>query len=72
MANWEKIYEDGDIFRAEIVKNAMEANEIPAVILNKRDTAYNNFGLLEVYVAKTDKDRAIKILREDVRFGEII
>lgn len=50
---WIKLYECNDSFKASILKAQLDAYEIPAVILNKQDSAYGAFGLIEVHVPNT-------------------
>jgi len=37
-------------------------HNIPAVLLNKQDSSYRNFGNVEVYVHQEDFDHAIELL----------
>jgi hypothetical protein len=68
MKQWEKIYSTTDLLRAELVKSTMELNEIPAIILNKQDSSYNNFGEREVYVNKKDLVKALAIIENEIEF----
>ena len=40
MANWVKVFETKNVFKAELLKNELKTNEIMAVILNKQDSNY--------------------------------
>ncbi len=59
--NWTKIWTYSNVLHAEMGKQLLEANEIPAVVLNKQDSSYK-FGPIELYVAKETRDRALAIL----------
>jgi len=52
--NWEVIYRTTQLYQAEMLKDLLEANEIPAVVINKQDWAYRAFGEIEVYVKRDD------------------
>lgn len=68
MTNWQKIFSNELLYRAEIVKAVLEDNNIEAVILNKKDTSYH-WGTHEVMVAQDDILKAIKIIKEEINFG---
>lgn len=50
MNNWTKIYSNGSLARATIVVNLLTEKEIPASLLNRKDSAYVFLGEAEVYV----------------------
>ena len=62
--DWKLIFATGTLYKAEIVKDILEDNEIEAVLLNKQDSLYL-FGDIEVYVKPDDVIRA-KFLIKDV------
>ncbi|NLR93221.1 MULTISPECIES: putative signal transducing protein [Flammeovirga] len=68
MVNWEKVYTTEQVYKAEIVKATLEERGINAVILDKRDSSYNNFGYREVYVDKANMEKATLIIKQDVEF----
>ncbi len=47
--NWTKVKVFTNALQAEIVKQMLVENNIPAVVLNKQDSSYH-FGLVELYV----------------------
>jgi len=51
----------------EAASAALMDEDIPSFQINKRDTSYI-FGEIELYVRKTDFDRAISILKEHSLF----
>ncbi|TAE87625.1 MAG: DUF2007 domain-containing protein [Bacteroidetes bacterium] len=53
-SNFNKIYETSNPIDAQIIKQVLEENGIEAVTLNKRDSSYQLFGLIEIY-CHTDK-----------------
>jgi hypothetical protein len=67
MSNWQKVYTAEQIIRAEIVKAVLEEHELQPVIINKKDSAYN-LGQYEVHVDSDNVLKAIKIIRDDIRF----
>lgn len=52
--NWVKVFTSGNALEAEIVKQGLIAIDIPAVVLNKKDSSYQAFGLAEVLVNAVD------------------
>ena len=61
--NWKQIYSTGTLYKAEIVKDILEDNEIKAVLLNKQDSFYH-FGDIEIYVQPEDVIRAKFLIKE--------
>ncbi len=61
--NWAKIYETTFEHQAEIVCNNLLIGDIPAVIINKKDSIYN-IGRYEVHVQNQDTEKA-KLLIEN-------
>ncbi|WP_020526662.1 DUF2007 domain-containing protein [Flexithrix dorotheae] len=69
MNNWKKVYSTNETHKAEIVKLTIENHNIPAVILNKRDSSiYNFFGEREIYVANENENEALKIIENEISF----
>jgi len=68
MENWQKVYSTTDMLRAEIVKSTLETHKIPAIILNKRDSSYNDFGMREIYVSQENHDTALTIIENEISF----
>lgn len=60
-SNWTKIKVYNQAFEAEIVKNMLLENNIPAVVLNKKDSSYL-FGVLELYVEQENADKAMELM----------
>ncbi|SJZ32133.1 putative signal transducing protein [Sediminibacterium ginsengisoli] len=50
MDPWKKVYATGNYAQANILKGMLEENEIPVQVLNKQDSSYPMFGIIEVYV----------------------
>ncbi|MBW3469097.1 DUF2007 domain-containing protein [Arthrospiribacter ruber] len=68
MTRWQKVYEDGSPVRAEIVKGVLEENDIPAVVLNKKESVYQIHGQYEVMVPQSDVLIAINIVKNEITF----
>ncbi len=66
--NWQKVYATQDPIRAEMVKSILLEHEIPALLLDKTDSSYNNFGEREVYVDRTLVVKALQIIENDIQF----
>lgn len=54
MNNWIKVFGSNQIIEAEMAKTLLIDHSIQAVIINKIDSAYNNFGQAEVYCNPDD------------------
>ena len=62
MKDWIKIYETTAPWQAEIVKALLESHEIPAILLNQRDSSYQLFGSVAVWVHQNDQQTAEALL----------
>ena len=51
---WEVIYRSTLLYRVEMLKDLLENEEIPAVIINKKDSSYLSFGEIELHVLRDD------------------
>lgn len=51
-SNWVKVYTTSNQYEAEIIKQSLIENEIPAVVMNKQDSSYMNMlpGVITVLV----------------------
>jgi len=59
---WECLFGSKILYKAEMLKSLLEESDIPAVIINKQDSAYL-FGDIEVYVKLDDFLKAQQILK---------
>lgn len=50
---------------AHMTKGLLESRGIPTLILNQKDSSYNAFGLIELYVAPEFEEEAKKIIEEN-------
>ena len=64
MNGWSVVYSDGFPPAVELRRAVLEQHEIPAVVLNKRDSSYL-FGFVELLVQDEDFDRAKAALMSD-------
>lgn len=60
---WIKIKTFGIVVEAEIVKNMLIENDIPAVVVNKQDV-YVRFGNVELYVQDDNQEAALQLIEE--------
>ncbi len=67
MVEWQKVFQDQQRYRAEIVKAILEDNNLDPVLLDKKDSAYL-FGHFEIHVAADHVMRALKIINEEIKF----
>ncbi|MFY0626183.1 MAG: hypothetical protein JXR07_07815 [Reichenbachiella sp.] len=68
MSNWEKVFEDKQEYRTEIVLAVLKDSGLQPVKVNKKDASYQ-LGMFEVHVPADDVMRAIKIIKDDIRFS---
>ena len=59
--HWEAIYQCTTAYKAEILKAILEENEIPCVVINKKDSSYL-FGEIEIYVKQDNVLNAKQII----------
>ena len=59
--DWVKIYTATDTFRAEMVRQVLECNQIDAVVINKQNTPYG-FGDVLVYIHQDNFQEALEII----------
>ena len=50
--------------KAAIVKQMLEENNIKVVLLNKQDSSYLMFGLVELYVQEDQLEKTDNLLKE--------
>lgn len=67
MNDWQSVFKDERQHRVEIVKSVLEDLNIKAIVINKKVSAYG-FGMMEVFVQPDDVIRAIKIIKDDIKF----
>jgi benzoyl-CoA reductase/2-hydroxyglutaryl-CoA dehydratase subunit BcrC/BadD/HgdB len=62
--NWVKIYTSPNFYRAEIIKQMLNENDVDAVLINKKDSSYNAFGVVEVWVHEENFSTAIELINQ--------
>lgn len=68
--NWVKVFQSEQAIRAEIAREIFEQNEVPAVIVNKKDSSYPIFGTYEVHVLASDLAKAQTLLLNEESFKQ--
>jgi hypothetical protein len=70
MNKWQKVYSTPNYWQAEIVKATLDENSLFPVLIDKRDTAYNQSfgGECEIYVEPQYVISALKIIQNDIIF----
>lgn len=56
--DWVQVYLTDKGYLAEILKDMLFDNDIQAIIMNKKDSAYVSIGDVELYVKKDDAVKA--------------
>jgi formylmethanofuran dehydrogenase subunit D len=62
--DWVIAYESKQEYLAEIARSVLSDNDIESVIINKKDSIYNSFGDIEVYVNRDNLIRAKQVLQK--------
>ena len=50
--------------KAAIIKQMLEENNVKVVLLNKQDSSYLMFGLVELYVQENQLEKSENLLKE--------
>lgn len=61
---WVKIRTYTTILEAEIIKQMLIENDVPAVVMNKQDV-FVRFGKVELYVQQENEQRAIDLIEQE-------
>ena len=56
------IFQTNQEFEANVLKMKLDNAGIPAWIMNKHDSSYNNFGDVEIVVLAKDAEKAKEVL----------
>jgi hypothetical protein len=64
-SDFNKIYQTGNPFEAEITIQMLEENGIKAVSMNKRDSSYHAFGVIEIYCPANDVVTALHLINNN-------
>jgi hypothetical protein len=64
MANWTPIHTARDRQEAEVLRGRLEANDIPAVVMDQRSSVYPSMGAIQVLVDRDDVLRAIHLISQ--------
>lgn len=62
--DWKQVFLTGEFYKAEMARDILEMNGINSVIMNQKDSVYQTFGDVAVYVNELDEEKAIEILNE--------
>jgi len=61
--DWVKVFSTNDVIKADLVKDLLENNDIPAVVLNKKESLTVILGEAEVYVQRENAVTAINLIK---------
>lgn len=61
--NWQEVFSTSHTWQAEMAKQILEENEIPAVVVNRKDSSYL-FGEVAVYTETENAERAKELLKD--------
>lgn len=63
---WYLLYATQNSSTASIVQGMLQQNNVPAMVVNKQDSSYVNFGEIEIWVPASSKDLAKQLLDQRV------
>lgn len=67
MRDWQAVFVDDREYRADMVLAVLEEEGMSPVKINKKVSAYG-FGNFEIFVAPDFVIRAIRIIKEEIKF----
>ena len=67
MSEWQSVYKDQQEYRVDIVKAILEDMGMAPVKINKTVSAHG-FGNFEIFVAPDNVLRAIRVIKEEIKF----
>ena len=67
MSKWQSVYKDNREYRVDIVKGILDGMGMSPIKLNKTVSAYG-FGNFEVFAAPDNVLRAIRVIKEEIKF----
>ena len=62
--DWVIVYSTNQIYLAEIAKQVLADNGMNSIIINKKDSSYNDFGDIELYVDCDFVNKAKALIKE--------
>lgn len=65
MDNWDTVFSTTEEFEAERVKNLLLSENIPAVILNRKDSSYTMLGEINVMVNQENAEAAKQVIKNN-------
>ncbi|MFC3416009.1 putative signal transducing protein [Algoriphagus hitonicola] len=68
MKDWIKVFESPQQIRCEIVKGILEEHGIAAVVLSKKEVAYQFLGHYEVLVNHESVQEANNLIKNEISF----
>lgn len=63
MENWVCVYSTDQMYKAELVKGQLVNENIETVVFDKKDSSYNLFGEVELYVQPEDENMAVELIK---------
>ncbi|MEY4279619.1 MAG: hypothetical protein RL377_1623 [Bacteroidota bacterium] len=63
MNDWKKVFSTSDLASAALVTGILNENEIPAKVLDKKDSAFVFMGKAEVYVPSINEHTALELIK---------
>ena len=61
---WKEVYMSAQEYKISIAESVLKDNGIKSVVLNQKDSAYQSFGTLTLFVEEHDVEKALELLKE--------
>ncbi len=61
---WKEVLLTRDEVRATMARDILTNEGIPAVVMNQKDSTYNAFGDLAVYVPEASEEKALDLIKD--------
>lgn len=63
--NWTKVFSTEDPITAEILKQGLLEQDIPAVVMNQQDSSYKVFGIINILVQPENLEKAKAYIKDN-------
>lgn len=65
MSNWTLLLKTNKLHESNIIQGLLAENNVPVQVLNKQESSYNLFGLIEIFVPSAYIELANQLLQQN-------
>ncbi len=62
---WVKIFSGDDLMQVKLAEDVLKQNGIESHIINKRDSAFNTFGTIDLLTPPDKAEAALQVLKDN-------